>query len=216
MTRERRGVAPTSSVAERIALRSLAAREVGYGEEVRRLLDAGLVVMGRLGTGKSPGIAEVVAEAGTSNETFYRHFASKDEFIVSIMDAGTASLERHLVRQMDRAHDASGRVRAWVETMLRQAEGPEPANIIRAVLWNGLRVSDDTRRRGSSREMLAQLLVAPVAELGSSDPESDALLVCYACMLRLEEFLWRNETPTAGEIEHAVAFSLRAVAGPIR
>jgi AcrR family transcriptional regulator len=200
-------------VVEQIAARAVAARNAGYVEEVRRLINAGLVVMQRVGSRSSPRVADVVAEAGMSNEAFYRHFGGKDEFVTAIIDAGTEQLEAHLRQRMQRAEEPAAEIGAWVEAMMQRAVDPQTAETIRVVLWNGYRVNDDSRRRGASRERLAELLVDPIRALGSDDAERDALLVCYACMLRMEEFLWRRTAPTDADIAHVASFCLRAVGG---
>jgi len=63
-------------------------------DEVQRLLDAGLVAMRRHGTVRSPSVAEIVAEAGLSNDAFYRVFASKDELVLAVLDAGAGECGR--------------------------------------------------------------------------------------------------------------------------
>jgi AcrR family transcriptional regulator len=154
----------------------------------------------------------VVAEAGLSNDAFYRHFAGKDEFVTAIIDAGTEGLERRLTDRMRTSSEPATQVRLWVESMMHQAVDGGVAETVRVVVWNAYRVGDDTRRRGASRERLARLLVDPIGALGSDDPDRDALLACYACMLRMEEFLWRREAPTPDDIEQVVSFCLRGVA----
>jgi AcrR family transcriptional regulator len=200
-------------VARRIAERSAAQRVDDYSDEVERLLVAGLAEMARLGTSGSPSVAAVVAAAGLSKDALYRHFSSKDDFVAAIVDVGTAQLSDRLSREMAGVEDPSAKIRAWVEGVMRQAMTPEVAEIVRVVVWNARRVGDDTRRRGAGREQLAVLLEAPVAELGSSDARRDALLVSYACMMRMEEFLWRREFPTDDDVEQVVAFVLRAISG---
>jgi AcrR family transcriptional regulator len=198
-------------IADQIARRSVADREAEYAEEVRRLLAAGQEVMGRLGTKSSPRVADVVAAAGLSNDVFYRHFRTKDDLVTAILEDGTSRLHRRLVRQMQQANDPAGKVRQWIAGLLEQAATADRADAIRAVLWNGARVSDDSRRRFSARETLAQPLVEPLAGLGSRDPSRDALLVCLTSLGRLEHFLWRRESPSASDVEHLVAFCLGAV-----
>ncbi|MFI5040657.1 MAG: TetR/AcrR family transcriptional regulator [Acidimicrobiales bacterium] len=179
-------------------------------EEVQRLLDAGLAVMHRYGTSRSPRVADIVAEADLSNDAFYRHFAGKDELVAAILDAGTARLLGYLAHQMGKVDDPAEKVRRWIEGIMAQTFMPAVAEATRAILWNAARVSDDTRRRGSARRPLAELLEGPVAQLGSTDPARDALLISYACMTRMDEFLWAREAPSADDMEHLVAFSLRA------
>jgi AcrR family transcriptional regulator len=204
-------IADGLDVADQIARRSVADREAEYADEVRRLLAAGLAVMVRLGTKSSPRVADVVAEARLSNDVFYRHCRTKDDLVTAILEGGTSQLHRRLVSAMEQADDPAGKVRAWITGLLAQAARAERADAIRAVLWNGARVSDDTRRRISARETLAQPLVEPLAQLGSRDPARDALLVCLTSLGRLEHFLWRRETPSTADIDHLVAFCSAAI-----
>jgi AcrR family transcriptional regulator len=200
-----------ADIAGQIARRSVAEREAEYADEVRRLLTAGLAVIVRNGTKSSPRVADIVAKAGASNDVFYRHFKSKDELVTAILDDGTIRLQRHVLRRMDTATDAAGKIRAWVTAVMGQAASVDVADVIRAVLWNGARVSDDSRRRISARDVLARPLVDPIALLGSADADRDAAVVCNAVLGRLEAFLWRREAPSGADVEHLVAFCLNAV-----
>ncbi len=202
-------VAATGAVVDRIAARSVAARSATYADEVRRLLQAGLVVMRRRGTGSSPRVAEVVAEAGLSNDAFYRHFSGKDEFVTAIIDLGVEQVAVGLAERMATTDVPAEQVRLWVESMMQRAADEAVASTARVVVWNAYRVNDDTRRRGAGRERLARLLVEPFTALGSGEPERDALVTCYACMMRMEEFLWRREAPTSDDVEQVVSFCMR-------
>jgi AcrR family transcriptional regulator len=198
-------------IVDRIARRSVADREAAYAEEVRRLLAAAMAVIGRLGTKSSPRVADVVAAAGLSNDVFYRHFSTKDDLVTAVLEDGTSRLHDRLVRQMEQAEDPADKVRRWIAGVLAQAATSERADAIRAVLWNGARVSDDSRRRISARETLAQPLEEPLAHLGSRDPARDALLVCLTSLGRLEHLLWRREAPSAADVDHLVGFCLGAI-----
>jgi AcrR family transcriptional regulator len=61
--------------AMRSADRAIERRRAVYEEEVRKLVSAGFAVVRETGR-LEPKVGEVVAEAGLSNQTFYRHFAS--------------------------------------------------------------------------------------------------------------------------------------------
>src|SRR5271165_6729663 len=63
-----------AGVAARIAARTLAKRGPDYTDEVRRILNAALAVMGQRGIGSKVRVADIVSAAGVSNDTFYRHF----------------------------------------------------------------------------------------------------------------------------------------------
>src|SRR5207302_11133434 len=101
-------------IAGRIAKETLARRGPDYATEVRRFLDAGLVVMRACGTSSRPRVADIVATAGLSNDAFYRHFASKDALVSAILEDGTERLGSYLAHQMGKDPAPEGQVRRWV------------------------------------------------------------------------------------------------------
>jgi AcrR family transcriptional regulator len=203
-------------VASRVASRTVARREAGYADEVRRLLDAALTVIERLGTSSRPRVADIVAEAGLSNDAFYRHFASKDALVAALLEDGAQRLASYLQHQTAKEASARERVRVWVEGVLAQTEG-ELARSTRAVLWNGGSIdSGPAAGRHFASAPLAELLAESLAELGSADPGLDAALATHAVLGRVADHLWQETRPTADEIDHIVEFCLRAVEAPRR
>jgi len=199
-------------LADRIARRALEKRGATYSSEVRRLLDAGMAVMRRSGTGARPRVADIVAEAGLSNDAFYRHFPSKDALVAAILADGSDRLRSYLAHQMGKATTPRDAVRRWVEGVLAQAADADIASATLAVLWNAGGVDEGLASGHSSmNEPLAELLRAPFAELGSAAPDIDASLACYATIGKLSDYLRRGVRPTRAEIQHVVAFCLRAI-----
>jgi len=208
--------APSEDLASRIAGRTLAARNAQYASqyalEVRRLLDAGLVVMRRCGTSSSPRVADIVTEAGLSNDAFYRHFASKRALVAAIIEDGTARLASYVEHQMAKATTPEEQVRRWVEAVLGQAADRDGAETTLAVMWNGGAVSDDNDgERPTTVAMLAPLLDEPLAALGSTDPLLDAALVAHMTIGRLSDHLWQRTAPKRAEIAHVVELVVRGV-----
>lgn len=200
----------TDDVAARIAQRTLAARGAEYAGEVRRLLDAGLAVMDRCGTASRPRVADIVAEAGLSNDAFYRHFPSKDALVAAILDDGTERLGRYLEHQMAKAASPADQVRAWVAGVLGQAD-PAIAATTRAVLWNGSGTTGQAAGRHPASATLADLLVAPFTALGSPDPTGQAALAAHAALGHLADLLWAEAAPSGADEDALVAFLLAAV-----
>src|SRR6202453_1435737 len=110
-------------VAGRIVRRTLAKREDQYAIEVRRLLDAALEVIRRCGTSSRPRVADIVAEAGLSNEAFYRHFRSKDALVTALLEDGGERLQSYLAYQLAKESTPEGQVRRWVRGVLAQEIG---------------------------------------------------------------------------------------------
>ena len=204
-------VAEKDDVAARIAQRTLARRGADYASEVRRLLDAALEVMRQRGTSSRPRVADIVAAAGLSNDAFYRHFPSKDALVAALLEDGAERLARYVAHQMSKEPTPEGKVRRWVESVLAQSR-PEIASASLAVLWNGGSFSDGRAAgRHPASSLLAPLLHGPFAELGSTSPERDALLVAHAALGVLSDHMWARTTATPAEAEHIVEFALRAI-----
>lgn len=199
-----------SGVAERIAQRTLAPRGAEYADEVRRLLDAGLAVMRRGGTDRRPRVADIVAEAGLSNDAFYRHFPSKDALVTAILEDGAERLCSYLAHQMAKAAAPEDQVRRWVEGVLAQAD-PSIAATTLAVLWNGGSVGGGV---GAGRHFaaapLALLLHDPFDALGSTAPALHAALAAHATLGTLSDHLWAGTQPTGDELDAITTFCIRA------
>src|SRR5262249_31116703 len=155
--------------------------EADYSNEVRRLLDAGLEVMRRCGTTSRPRVADIIAEAGLSNDAFNRHFPSKEALVAAILDDGSTRLASYLTHQMAKAATPEEKVRCWVEGVMSQAADDDIAASTLAVMWNGATVGDDLgTARPSTSAPLAKLLEEPFAAAGSRDATADALLAAHA------------------------------------
>ena len=207
-----RTVGGSDQVVMRATQRALARRQAIYTDEVRRLLEAGLEVMRRHGTDKSPRVSDIIEEAGLSRDAFYRHFESKEDLVAAIVEAGARRLVDYLAHQMDKEADPEGQLRRWVEGIMAQAANPEVAHATRAVMWNGSHVGDRSRPGVAATDgLLVDLIVGPIEALGSGEPGRDAAVVTHAAMGRMREFLWRSETPTRSDIAHLVRFCTAAV-----
>lgn len=197
-------------VAARVAAQTLAKRGTDYVDEVRRLLDAALTVMARQGTSGRARVADIVNEAGLSNEAFYRHFPSKDALVAAMLEDGTQRLARYVEHQMSKEKTPQRQVRRWVEGVLSQTSEKTAAATL-AVFYNGGSVGagvGDSRHNAS--EPLAALLHEPFRALGSDPPELAALLVAHAVVGRVSDHLWNRTRPRRDEIHQVTEFCLTA------
>ena len=195
----------------RIAQRALTKRGANYAAEVRGLLDAALEMIRTRGTTSRPRVSDIVAAAGLSNETFYRHFSSKDALVAALLEDGMERRRAYVEHQMSKATTPEDKVRRWVEGVLNQASG-DTAETTRAVSWNAGSVGEEIMpgRRAANRPM-ASLLREPFAEFGSDRTEFDASLAAHAVMGALTEYLWRRAAPSAAELDQITEFCLRAL-----
>jgi AcrR family transcriptional regulator len=199
------------SLADRTVERTLAGRQNAYADEVRRLIDAGIAVMQRAG-GDSPRVSDIVEEAGLSNQAFYRHFRSKDELLAAILDDGLRTLMEYLGHQMAKERVPEARVKRWVEGIMAQATDPKAAEATRAVTMNSNRLAEEfageTRR---SQAMLRGLLIEPLTDAGSADPQRDAHAIYQLVLATMHDHLWQRQRPTRADVAHLVAFCLAGI-----
>lgn len=168
-------------------------RRYEAAEEHQRLLDAGFAVIGRRGYGDAT-VADILAEAGVSTRSFYRHFASKDELLHALFRRDT---ERFAATVADRVAAAPGPPEAlvvWIDEILGFGLD-RPRARAAAVLG-----TDEAMRSLAPGELRAALdrLVAPLAaalsagagdgSLPDADPAADTALVsdlAWATVVRL-------------------------------
>jgi len=175
-------------VAAAVVDRGLEARRAAAEAEVARLVEAALVLIQRTGR-LEPRVSEIVREAGLSNQAFYRHFRSKHELLVAVLDRGVALLADYLAGRMASADTPAGRVREWVRGILAQALHPRGAEATRPfVLSRGRLAESFPAEVLASERRIAALLHGPLAEgtaageLASPDPERDAEALYWLAM----------------------------------
>jgi AcrR family transcriptional regulator len=204
------GITPAKDVAARIAAQTLAKRGADYTSEVRRFLDAALDVMGKHGTTSRARVADIVAEAGLSNDAFYRHFPSKEALVAALLEDGTERLASYIAHQMGKESTPEGKIRRWVEGVLSQTN-ERAAGTTLAVIWNGSSVGVGVAAgRHNASTPLAALLHEPFTALASTAPEMDASLVAHATLGKVSDYLWAGARPTREEIDRITHFCIGA------
>ncbi len=187
--------------------RALDDRQREATEEVERILSAAVRVMERVAP-EPPRVSDIVAEAGTSNKAFYRYFAGKDDLILAVMERGVSIVVSYLEHQMAKESEPRERVARWIEGTLAQVADPHLISMSRAAAGQ---LSD---WRAADREMLRplrDLLVEPVAALGSRDVDRDveAVFSCTAASMR--RYVGSADRPGSDDIAHLVGFCLRGL-----
>ena len=197
------------SLAELAVQRSTAHLVEARTNEAQALMDAGSAVMIRYGVERRATVAEIVREAGLSNQAFYRHFESKDDLVAAIVDAGARRLAGYLEHRMAGEATPAGRVRAWVQGVLAQATDPEVAHATRAITWNGNALSgeaDAAARRTSG--LVWEVLEPALHDAGSADPARDSYLIGRLVFAVLFDALWAEEPPTPTDLAFVEDFCL--------
>ncbi len=204
-------------LADRSVDRSLERRRRTYAAEVRKLIDASFERVrdtGRL----EPTVGEIVRAAGLSNKAFYRHFRSKDELLLAVLDDGIRQLSSHLRLRMTAAVSPVGQVRAWLGGMLDQALNPEAAAATRPFARSRSRLAElfPDHVRDSERQLTELLRDAIAAacecgELEAVDAERDAATVYQMAMGWVERSLAQTTPPDRDAAQHLTEFCLRGL-----
>jgi len=190
--------------------RALDDRQRGATEEVERILAAAVRVMERVAP-EPPRVSDIVAEAGSSNKAFYRYFAGKDDLILAVMERGVAIVVSYLQHQMAKESNAHDKIARWIEGTLAQVAEPELISKSRAAAGQ---MSAGANWRAVDQEMmhpLRDLLIEPIAVLGSADVERDvdAVFCCTAATMR--RYMGSAEQPGPEDIAHVVRFCLNGL-----
>jgi AcrR family transcriptional regulator len=185
--------------------RALDARQREAVEEVEKILAAALGVIERAAPAP-PKVSDIVSAAGTSNAAFYRYFAGKDELLLAVMERGVAMTAAYLEEQMAAQPDPRARVAAWVQGALSQVGEPRRTARSRAVLGQFSAIPD-----GQITAPMRDLLLGPLTELGSADPQRDADAVFTTVSGAIRRHTASASEPDPADVAHLVDFCLAAV-----
>lgn len=197
--------------------RALDARRSAYESEVERLVEAALQCIresGRL----SPKVSDLVRISGLSNKAFYRHFRSRDELLMAVLDRGVTLLASYLEYRMQRQRDPRSRIEAWLDGMTRQAldrsaaEATRPFVLSRSSLAEGF--PDEVR--ASEARLTAPLRAALAAArdagaLPGVHPSADAELLYDLAMGWLQRRLAGPGPVAPEDARHMIDFALTAL-----
>jgi len=212
--------APDVPHAERLAGRALAGRRAAHLQEVRRLMDAGYAVMRETGQ-LEPRVSQIVRAAGLSNQAFYRHFRSKDELLLAILEEGMRERVRTFEARLSDASSAADRVRVWIQLVLEQALDPAFAEVTRPLLLYQGRLAEELGdqlwgHRDTLRAPLERALEEGrrSGEFRDLDPRRDSEVLYYLAMGWMHGMVIARVVPSREEADNLVEFALRAILAP--
>ena len=179
--------------------------------DVEAILDAALKVA-ELSSPAAPRVADIVAEAGTSNQAFYRYFTGKDDLMQAVMARGLRRVHAYLEHRMSKVDEPTKKIELWIRGILTQAthqtaarQGAAVAEIF-AVNSGGI----DSQSQEAT-VALQDLLIAPLTTLGSTDPVRDAALIREASMGTMRNHMNAHTSPSQEDSDHLVDFCLRGI-----
>jgi len=153
------------------------------GDELRLLFDAALAVMQRNGYGDAA-VADILAEAGMSTRSFYRHFQSKDQLLCAMYRHEAEQVAERLTARVAEAASPLAALDRWIEEIMSLGYNQRKAARV-AVLGSPGAMRAEGYADESKRAM--KLLIAPLEALLAdglrdgtfplADPARDAPLV---------------------------------------
>lgn len=179
-------------------------------DEVERILAAAVDVMDQMAP-EAPRVGDIVAAAGSSKKTFYRYFTGKDELLLAVMERGIGMVSSYLEHQLAKEVRPADKIARWVEGVLAQVADPHLISMSRAVIAQ----MSTSAQAGPVNDIMApmrDLLVDPVAALGSDDPDRDAEAVFQLTMATMRRYVGSGTAPGPDDIGHLVRFCLRGLA----
>ena len=204
--------------ARRSIERSTAERRATYVEKIRQLVEATYRVIEKTGSADPP-LRDILKASGLSTQAFYKHFRSKDELLLLLLDDGRRTLVGYLTHRMDKATTPAGRVRAWIEGVLAQAADAKAAARTRPFLANRDRLAEQfPAEQQTSVDLLVDLLAESIARLPGrrnkgDDARRDAQAIYDVTFGALHRYLTQRTKPASREIDHLVRFCLAAAGG---
>ena len=207
----------SSPLAHRSIDRALEGRRATYEKEVRRLVAAGFALIRETGQ-LEPRVGEIVRAAGLSNQAFYKHFRSKDELLVTLLDEGSRQLADYLRHRMQAQGAPELKIRAWLAGMCEQALNPEAAAATRPFALSRARLAELFPEEVATSErvlteMLREAIAAAVAQ-GSfphADPDRDAEALYDLAMGWMQRRLARAEPVERSDADHWIEFALHGL-----
>lgn len=208
---------PVPPAVARSVQRSLGPRYSAYLDEVQRLLRAGIQEIAERGS-VEPRVTDIVRRAGLSNKAFYRHFQSKDELLLAILEEGLRARLREFEERLAAADSAVDRVRSWVRCVVEQASDPKLAAQTRPLFAYQARLNETIgaefwRHRDLLKEPLEKALEEGKrnGELPNVDPKRDAEMVFFQATGWMHTTIIEGRSPSREEGDYLVEYAVRGL-----
>jgi AcrR family transcriptional regulator len=184
-------------------------------QELRLLFDAAVKVVARDGI-DAVTLSSLLQEAGLGTRAFYRHFESKDQFLVATWLRQTQAASEALEAKMDGARRPIEAVEIWVDDFLDRLYSRDGTPHVEALWRNGfwLRNAYPNEFGSIVRVQLSALFRGLVdgsakGEFPDTDPQFDASTILATCWMFAELGLRGDAIPREAARRHL----LRVVRG---
>jgi AcrR family transcriptional regulator len=109
-------VTASADLAPRGVERALARQRGRYEQELDKLLTATFRVMRDRDTA-NPSVADILTESGLSTTAFYRHFPTKDDLLLTLLERAHELTYAHIEARLAAAADPTEKISEWVRAM---------------------------------------------------------------------------------------------------
>jgi len=203
--------------------RALARKREKYEDEVQRLTEAALDVMRARDT-VDPKVSDILERASLSTAALYRHFPTKDDLLLALIEGAGANTRSFLAHRMGEVDDPTARIAAWITGMFGLVRDDELVAANRPFLLSHPRLLERFPAEINAMvdrliEPLAGAIVAArndraVSRAADPDGRHAALLVHHLVFGLLMDLAAQRSTSPPALIDDVVDHCLRATLGP--
>jgi AcrR family transcriptional regulator len=197
--------------------RALARQRAKYEAEVVRLLEATLAVMRDQDT-DDPTVNDILQRAGLSTAAFYRHFPTKDDLLVALLDQAHEMTSSHIEQRLNTVRDPQDRVDVWVRAVFDLVRTEESLTSNRSLLLAHPRLLRQFPHEISTGfAVLAWPLQVAITDaraalgLPAGDAALDSRLALHQVFGILVDAAAIGLPPSRDVIDGVVSYTLRAV-----
>lgn len=167
-------------------------------------------------------VAAILTEAGLSTRAFYRHFASKDELFLAMLEQDSHVVVRRLRELADEPGDATGRLTACVHFFLGLVYDPRSRAHITVLDSNEVRTAKGYREANTRHRMEREEVFAEIIRAGAEDgsfttarPVPDAAAIHALLDRAIAGPLYDFDLAQDELVGYVVDFALRALGARI-
>jgi AcrR family transcriptional regulator len=217
-TRDARA-APTTAGPGRAIERALARKREKYAAEVDRLIAATFRAMQANDT-IDPKVSDILTGAGLSTTAFYRHFPTKDDLLLALLEHAGATTGSYLAHAVARETEPVVRIGAWVRAMFDLIRTDDLVAANRPVLLAHARLverfpAEIARNTGTLVGPLADAIAAARGERGrpAADVTTDARLTHRLVYGLITDRAAERRTADPAEVDATVTYAVNALLG---
>ena len=192
------------------------ARQRKYAAERRLLIEAGYRYLAR-GSSERGIVLAVLADCNLSTRAFYRHFGSRDEFLLAMLREDSDRVTKWLVDIVDRAKTGEEALRGYIEAFLSVAWEPRRARRVRALVSEEAMSAKGRIQVAAQDAEVKRAILRGIFELGLDDgtvpgavPAEDAYALHVVLTAHVADRMTGvHVVPYEAAVDHTVALFLR-------